>query len=362
MAFFMEICIMEKKEDTSKMVYDKERKSKKYKRRKRRQRILILKSIVLIVLLVLLGVGIYMLNKDSGRGNEENKGKFELEQNEKNEEKTTPTPEPTPTLEPVKQISSEGLHSSHATLIRLEDEAVMMDKAGNEKTYPASVTKIMTAVVAIENLQDLNEQITLSSDMFQRLYQEGASMAGFNPGEVVPVKDLLYGVMLPSGAEACIGLAERIAGSEEAFVEMMNQKAQELGMTGTHFVTSTGLHDENHYTTTADMAHLLAYALKNETFREIFTAESYTTQVTPSHPEGITFRSTMFKKMESSNLENGGKIEGGKTGYTSAAQLCLASVAVIDGKEYVLVTTNAAGNHETEQFNITDAFTVYNRI
>lgn len=117
-----------------------------------------------------------------------------------------------------------------------------MEKNSEEKIYPASLTKIMTAIVAIENLPDLQEQIKLPQSMFQELYQANATMAGFQPDEQVRAMDLLYGVMLPSGAESCIGLAERIAGSERKFALMMNQKAAELGMNHTNFENTTGLH------------------------------------------------------------------------------------------------------------------------
>src|SRR5699024_6501471 len=129
--------------------------------------------------------------------------------------------------------------------------------SSDEKIYPASLTKIMTAIVAIENLPDLDEQIYLSEDMFEKLYSENASMAGFLPNEKVAAIDLIYGALLPSGAESCIGLADAIAGSEKSFVKLMNEKAEELGMNDTHFTNSTGLHDRNHYTTVNDIAKLL---------------------------------------------------------------------------------------------------------
>ena len=105
-----------------------------------------------------------------------------------------------------------------------------MQKNSEEKIYPASLTKMMTAIVAIEKLPDLRKEIKLTSSTFQGLYKADASMAGFQPGEQVTAINLLYGVMLPSGAECCIGLANQIAGSEQNFVKIMNQKAVDLGM------------------------------------------------------------------------------------------------------------------------------------
>ena len=109
------------------------------------------------------------------------------------------------------------------------------------------MTKIMTTIVAIENLSDLDQQITLTNDMVADLYAQDATQAGFQPGETAPAIDYLYGVMLPSGAECCRALAVTIAGSEDAFVDLMNQKAEKLGLDNTHFCNTTGLHADNHY-------------------------------------------------------------------------------------------------------------------
>jgi len=273
----------------------------------------------------------------------------------------TQAPSPKGEPDPSVSISLDKLNSPNAILIRLKDHAILMEKNSEEKIYPASLTKIMTAIVAIENLPDLNEEITLTNSVFRGLYEADASMAGFAPGERVKAIDLLYGAMLPSGAEASIGLADRIAGSEQNFVKMMNQKAAELGMKHTHFANATGLQNENHYTTVKDLAILLTYALQNDTFREIFTSSRHLTDPTNKHPRGITLYSTMFKELNNPKLMDG-EILGGKTGYTDEAGLCLASLAKVGKQEYVLITAGANGNHHTEQYNITDALAVYNSI
>ncbi|MGE5653853.1 MAG: D-alanyl-D-alanine carboxypeptidase family protein [Bacillota bacterium] len=258
-------------------------------------------------------------------------------------------------------IQSSGLRSSHAILVRLKDHAVLMEQSSEERVYPASLTKIMTAIVAMENLTNLQEKVELPAAIFSELYYADASMAGFRPGERVTAIDLIYGAMLPSGAECSIGLANHIAGSERAFVQMMNHKAFELDMDGTHFFNATGLHDWRHYTTVKDLAALLSYALQNETFRTIFTSSSHLTQPTNLHPEGMTLSSTLFQKLANTHTD-GGVILGGKTGYTEQAGLCLASLANVNGKEYILVTADAKGDHESEQYNITDAIMVYNTL
>lgn len=258
-------------------------------------------------------------------------------------------------------IDTEDLHSAYAILVRLSDKTVLMQKQGNERIYPASLTKMMTAVVAIENIPDLQKKIELSSSIFQPLYKADASMAGFLPGEKVPAIDLLYGALLPSGAECCIGLADEISGSEENFVKKMNQKADQLGMSNTHFINSTGLQNENHYSTVKDLSLLLDYALQNQTFREIFTSSRHSTAATNKHPDGITFTSTLSQNLKDQTLP-GGEILGGKTGFTDEAGLCLASLAQIGGKEYILVTAGAEGDHKTEPYDIDDAREVYQRL
>lgn len=258
-------------------------------------------------------------------------------------------------------IDKGNLHSPCAILVRLSDKAVLMQKQSDEKIYPASLTKMMTAIVAIETLPDLQKKIELSSSIFQPLYKFDASMAGFQPGEKVPAIDLLYGALLPSGAECCIGLADNIAGSEQNFVEKMNQKAEQLSMRNTHFANSTGLQNENHYTTVKDLSLLLSYALQNRTFREIFTSSRHSTAATNKHPDGITFTSTLSQSLKNHTLPCG-EILGGKTGYTDEAGLCLASLAKIDGKEYILVTAGAKGDHKTEQYDIDDAREVYQEL
>lgn len=255
----------------------------------------------------------------------------------------------------------DNLYSSNLLLMRLSDQAVLMQEGSEERVYPASLTKIMTALVAIENMPDLQERILLPASMFKPLREENASVAGFVEGEKVRAVDLLYGVLLPSGAECCVGLANHIAGSEADFVALMNKKAAELGMEGTHFTNTTGLHDPNHYTTVKDLARLLQYALKDETFRKAFTTDRYSTASTNKHPDGITFYSTMFKGLENANL-NGGEFLGGKTGFTDEAGLCLASLAKLGSREYILITVGAKGSHQTEPFHLEDAVTVYNSV
>lgn len=261
----------------------------------------------------------------------------------------------------AQSVTLKGIHSSSAILLDLKSGRTIASKEENKRIYPASMTKIMTAIVAIQNIPDLDEKITVPGNFYTYLHKMDASMAGFEPGETVTARDLLYGAILPSGAECCLTLAQQISGSETAFVDLMNQKSAELGMTHTHFKNTTGLQDRGHYTTVKDIAILLKYALANQKFKEIFTSRYYTIEATNLHPNGFTIQSTLFENMQELNKCKG-KILGGKTGYTDEAGLCLASLADVGGREYILVTAHAKGTHETEPYHIIDAVTIYNRI
>ena len=300
---------------------------KKNKRRRRQFQQKVILSVLLVIIIGLIGVLGYQMQKNEKKQTDGNASasssvsssslagdSSEPISDSSQEEEITPTPEP------VQQISSDGLNSQHALLVRESDLAEMMNLGGDERIYPASMTKIMTALLTIENLPDLNETITVPEDIFEELTAQDASVAGFNPYEQPTVRDLLYGVLLPSGADACETLARAVGGSEEGFVAMMNQKAEELGLTNTHFENCTGLHNDNHYSTCRDIAVLMSECLKSDTFREIVTREVYTTEATASHPEGITLYDTMLHRFTSyemsTTLENGAVIEGGKTGFT----------------------------------------------
>lgn len=191
-------------------------------------------------------------------------------------------------------VHLEGLVSPYAILVDADSGEAVAEKEADVSIYPASMTKVMTALLALEANPDLEQPVTLPEDIFPELRAEGASMAGFRPGETATVRDLLYGALLPSGAECCEALAREVSGSEEAFVELMNQKAAELAMRSTHFCNPTGLHDPEHVSTVRDMARLLRAAMQNETFRAILSAGRYAVPATDLHPEGFTMTSTFL--------------------------------------------------------------------
>jgi len=255
------------------------------------------------------------------------------------------------------------LHSTNALLMNLNTGEVLHDQNSTTLMYPASLVKMMTAIVAIENISDLNEMVFLYGSIFQPIHSANATTAGFLPDDSVRAIDLLFGLLLPSGAECAVGLAIHTAGSENAFVAMMNEKAVELGMYDTVFTNTTGLHNGEQVSTVKDMAILLRFALGNETFYRIITSVRYSTAGTGLRPDGITFHSTLFSRISDSELSNG-RILGGRTGFTNQAGQNLASFAEVDGEIYILVTSGAQtnGNHLTQALHIEDAFTMFSKI
>lgn len=224
-------------------------------------------------------------------------------------------------------IGKNDISSDYAILIDLENNTVLASKKGDEKMYPASMTKMMTLIVAAEHAENLDDTFEMTTAITDPLFRENASVAGFLNGEQVTLRDLMYGLVLPSGADCAVALAIYTAGSEAAFADMMNEKVAELGLKNTHFMNPTGLHDENQYSTCHEIALILEYALRDDFMRTVLSTYKYTTEKTPQHPDGITLYSTMQSRMYG-NEAPGMFILGGKTGYTTEAGNCLASYAV----------------------------------
>lgn len=266
---------------------------------------------------------------------------------------------PSPTPKPL-TVDLSGINSPYAFLMcRDGTEVGQLD--ADATIYPASMTKIMTVLLGVENLPDLDDEVTIDPDIFDDLWAANAAMAGFEPGETVTVRDVLYGSLLPSGAECSVTIAQLVDGDVGTFVERMNARAAEIGMQHTHFANSTGLHDPEHVSTVRDIAILLNAALENSTFRELFTTSSYITTPTDAHPGGIHLSSTMFSMLGDQSIP-GVTLLGGKTGFTDQAGQCLASLAECGGEEYILVTAGAPGNNNEEFLHIEDAVTVYERL
>ena len=231
--------------------------------------------------------------------------------------------------------------STNAILIDLQSFTIVGEKNSDDKIYPASLTKIMTLLVAVENMQSLTQTATVTKHTVDYCYTEGASAVGFSANETVTMEDLLYGTILPSGADATMTLAECISGSEEAFVRLMNTKAAELKLVNTHFVNTSGLHHPDHYSSAHDIALILKAAMQNEICFKVLTTSHYVTSQTTQHPNGIPLYSIVHSRVssvKSSNFE----IVGGKTGFTPEAGQCLATFAITeDNREFIFVSANA---------------------
>lgn len=252
------------------------------------------------------------------------------------------------------------LFSSNAILFDPDSGDTIYTKGDREKIYPASLTKIMTALIAVENISDLDSPVTLQYSDYAGLYEQNAAMAGFSLGEAVTARDLLYATLLPSGAEAATALARASAGSVEQCVELMNSRAAELGMENTHFVNVTGLHDDEHYTTVYDLSLLLREAISHNDFFEPYCSLYYSTTPTEQHPNGLQLVSTIVPRLKQLEREKP-PIIGNKTGYTDEAQMCLASVAESGGVRRALVTVGAEGDSRSEPTQLIDAYLLYQK-
>lgn len=244
------------------------------------------------------------------------------------------------------------INSENAILYNLNNDEIIYEKDSEEVIKIASLTKIMTAIVAIENIDDLDETIIISNEMLEGLIEQNASVAGFKTNDKVTYKDLLYGVLLSSGADATQALALSISGSVDGFVNLMNEKSKQLNLKNTHFTNTTGLDNKNNYSTVKDVASILKYALNNETFKQIFETRYYKTT------NGKTLVSTIEYTSAKYNLDTT-NIKGAKTGTTTLAGLCLASISNYNNINYLLVTAGANKNLN-KPLNIIDANNIYN--
>lgn len=253
--------------------------------------------------------------------------------------------------------------SPYIYVMNRETKEVVYEQKEASKAFPASLTKLMTVLVALEEIEDLSSPATVDYTTYHEMIIENSSMAGFAPNEVVTYEDLLYGSILSSGGEAANSLAINISGNLEDFVDVMNVKATELNMDDTHFTNPEGLHDEDQYTTASDIAKLLDYALENDTFKELFTSPTYLTLPTPKHPEGINLRSTIFEHLDSSN-QKGFEILGGKSGTTYKAGQNWATLGLVEGNEYLTIVMGAPLKDlsHPDRAQIKDTLAIYREI
>lgn len=256
-------------------------------------------------------------------------------------------------------IYSEEVISSHAILVDESTDTIVASKGAKERISPASMTKVLTVLVAAEQITEaqLDDMFTMTLEITDYAYVNDCSSVGFIDGEKVTVRDLFYGTVLPSGGDAAVGLATYIAGSQEAFVDLMNEKLDELGLSDSaHFTNCVGLYDKNHYCTVYDMAVIMKAAMKNDMCREFLSAHSYTTAPTTEHPKGITISNWFLRRIE--DKDTGGEVIGGKTGYVVQSKSCAVSYGTFaGGTPYICVTAGSTSSWQC----IYDQVEIYNR-
>ena len=244
---------------------------------------------------------------------------------------------------PDMKAVSEEVISSNAIFIDLRKNEILAQRAARQVIDPASMTKILTVLVAAEQIEEknLDDKVTITIDITDYSYSNDCSSVGFAENERVTVQDLFYGTILPSGADAALALATYVAGSQEAFVELMNEKLQKLGLSDTaHFTNCVGLYDEAHRCTVYDMAMIMEAAMDNPLCREVMSAHTYTTSATAEHPDGITISNWFLRRIE--DKETGAEIVCGKTGYVVQSGNCAASYGEDqNGNGYICVTADS---------------------
>lgn len=233
------------------------------------------------------------------------------------------------------------VQSTNGIFIDLATGNILFDRDAHTRINPASMTKVLTVLVAAEHVTDWSDTFEITPEITNYSYVHDCSAVGFSNNEVVTVEDLFYGTVLCSGGDAALGLATYVAGSQEAFVDMMNEKLKELGLSDTaHFTNCVGLYDENHYCTVYDIAMILEAAIDHPQCREVLSTKKYTTSSTPEHPEGIQISNWFLRRIE--DKDTGGEVICGKTGFVAQSGSCAVSYGMDEsGMEYICATVNA---------------------
>lgn len=233
-----------------------------------------------------------------------------------------------------------AIYAESGILVDLDTQEILYSKNIDKQLYPASITKVMTTLVAIESSSP-EEPVTFSQHALDSIEWDSSNI-GCRLNETLTMEQCWYAMMLNSANEVCCGVAEHISGSIEAFVEKMNQKAAELGCTNTHFSNPNGLPDETHYTTAHDMALIANAAYQNETFRQVFSTRQYEIPPTPQYTE-TRYLYNHHKMMQPDTEYYYEGCLGGKTGYTETALNTLVTIASRNGKNLLCVTMRTQG-------------------
>ena len=267
------------------------------------------------------------------------------------------------------------IQSNNAVLVELGSYQAIAEKDADAKIYPASMTKVMTLLVACENVTSLTKKLTVTQEAIDYKSAQGGSglLVDSSLGDAFTIEDLLYILSYDSDTIACLLLAKEIAGSEAAFVDMMNAKARSLGLTSTHFTNSTGLHNEEHYSTCREMAAIMAYALDNTLARRILLSietKSFKAYKGNTDEKTVTYYASpdWYQTDGGTRFKGNVKLEtvtvkGGKTGYTDEAGVCLVSYAESNstGKCYInVIVGKPKGSGVKESVSVADVKCIYN--
>lgn len=274
-------------------------------------------------------------------------------------EVVSPIPEVEVPVEPVWAITrtentaqvSADFPSQYVIFLDLESGEVLAERDSQSTINPASMTKILTLLVSAEHVTDElleNGTFTMTRTVADYTFSNNCSVVGYEVDEVIPVKELFYGCILCSGADACMGLAETIFGSHEAIVSAMNEKLEELGLAETsHFTNCVGLYDENHYCTVEDMAIILKAALENEFCHEVMSTITYQSVPTEHHTEGQVL-SNLFSRRIQYQDTGAVQVSCAKTGYVSESGFCAASYGETEeGQGFICVTGKSTGTQQS---------------
>ena len=250
-----------------------------------------------------------------------------------------------PTAETI-AIYDEEIISENAILVDENTGTIIASRGAKERISPASMTKVLTILVAMENIteEQLDDTFIMTRDITDYSYINDCSAVGFLEGEEILVRDLFYGTILPSGGDAAVGLATYVAGSHEAFVELMNEKLKEMQLSeSTHVTNCVGVYDENHYSTVYDMSVIMKTAIENDFCKEVLAEHNYTTAPTTEHPEGINISNWFLRRIE--DKDTGGEVLCAKTGYVRQSKNCAVSYGTFaDGNPYICVTAGSSSS------------------
>ncbi len=252
-------------------------------------------------------------------------------------------------VDAVMALSDEGKLAETAKAVivyELSSDTMIYAYQPDQRIYPSSMVKLMTAMVALEN-GELTDRVVVTKRALSYV-EIGSVSAGLVAGEELTLEDLLYCMMAASANDAATVIAEHIGGNQDTFVKMMNRKAEELGCTGTNFTNAHGLHDEQNYTTARDICRILDAALEDPVFKALFCAESYTVPATNKSEERKIFTSNHMMSRETIKKYYDERVTGGKTGATDEAGRCLAATAQGGGMELLTIVMGAEATYEDD--------------